>query len=453
MPNIISRSLRTGVKSIREHPQFLYTFIVGVVIFFLFIFTADRFARIALDAQERLVNVRTGSILDTFVVFGGHYIDNDNEALEHAVFRIVADNETIKELLVLKSESDSQWSVSAAHDRGLIGMYSLRSDEEFLIRLATSDPDNGFTIEDTDNQGRLLRTVRAIKGDTGDVVAVVLISQTLSEADRQVNESIRNSFLILISILLILFLLFFRHARIIDYTELYRKLKAIDQMKDDFTSMVSHELRTPLTAIRGYADLLEGLDTLDKSAKEYAHRIALSSERLEKLVTDMLDVSRIQQGKLALTPRNTHPNKIIKDVVDFLQPHAEKKGLSLVYEDKESPTLFVDEDRLRQVLINIIGNAIKYTERGEVRIETNIRRNKLEIRISDTGTGLTAEERKALFKKFSRVNNASANTVKGSGLGLWISTALTRLMGGSLTVESIKNVGSHFVLEFPLLER
>ena len=88
-----------------------------------------------------------------------------------------------------------------------------------------------------------------------------------------------------------------------------------------------------------------------------------------------------------------------------------------------------------------------------MRIETNIRRNKLEIRISDTGTGLTAEERKALFKKFSRVNNASANTVKGSGLGLWISTALTRLMGGSLTVESIKNVGSHFVLEFPLLER
>lgn len=452
-PKTIKENFRIGMRSIVEHPQLISTIAIAAVIFGLFLFTADRFARIALDAQERLVNVRIGSIQDAFVAFVPERIDSDIEAVHRAVNSVVSQNETILDFRVLRTRGTRGWEVVSSVDLSEIGTTRLSASEEFLIGLAVSDPFNSFTREGSLGGDRVFQTARAFRDARGTVQGVVMTTQTLSEADRQINQNINNSFAILLTILLLLFLLFFRHARIVDYTALYKKLKEVDTLKDDFISMISHELRTPLASIRGYAELLSEGGELSDTAREQARRIMVSSAQLDRLVEDMLDVSRIERGQLKLSLKVADPVPIIADVVETLMPSAQKKNLLLILGRGESAPIFIDESRLRQVLVNLIGNAIKYTVEGEVKVTTHLESGKLFIRVSDTGIGLSSGEREQIFQKFVRIQNKNTSRVRGTGLGLWISAALVRLMKGTISVESIRNVGSHFVLSFPVVEQ
>lgn len=448
MANLLE-GLKNGVRRSLDNPQLGYTIIIAVVIFFAFLFTADRFVQIAQDAQERLINVRVGSIHDTFVTVAPDISSVSTVELEEQIGRIVKQNQTIEMFNIVSADPKPRVIAS------LNGEQTGEFDEKrgFFFNLAATDPENSFTTEGLSVNGeRFFETVRAIEGDQGTIVGFVVTRQTLSEADRKISAAIQNGLMTLTLVMVIVLALFFRHAKIIDYMTLYRKLQEVDELKDDFISMASHELRTPLTGIRGYAAFLKDSEHLNPKDREHAEKIDQRAQELDALVADMLDVSRIEQGRMKYDMDIVDPAQVITEVTESQKHSAEKKGLTLEYKPNAEGLIYADSKRLKQVLVNFVGNGIKYTEKGSVSIETSVTKGQYSIRVNDTGVGLTAEEQTHLFEKFYRSENAVASEVAGTGLGLWITKQIVEQMGGSISLESIKGVGSHFVVTFPIHE-
>jgi signal transduction histidine kinase len=305
-----------------------------------------------------------------------------------------------------------------------------------------------------DGGERLFKTARAIVDKENNILGIVTTTQTLSLADIAIQESINNSRILLFVIILLILVLFLRHSKIIDYMDLYKKLKEVDQLKDDFISMASHELRTPLTVIRGYAEFINEAPEISPQTKSFVSKIDISTKELDSLVADILDVSRIEQGRMSFKIEKINPQEIISDVVNSLVLPAKEKGLNISFDKSkiESDQLLnIDVSRFKQVLVNLAGNAVKYTPKGEVTVSQYAEKNTLYIRISDTGIGMTEEERKRLYEKFYRIRIKETENIRGTGLGLWITAKIIKEMNGSLSVESIKGVGSHFIVSFPII--
>lgn len=449
--NRFGSALRDGLRQFADHPQLWLTVLVACTIFGSFVYVAYRFSSIAQEAHERLINVRIGSLQDAFVPLAATLI-KDRDQLRAHMTEIVSNNETIKDFYIAAHENE-QWIKTLSIEPESEGETLVGYD--LLFSLAESNPRSSFTIEDSRSSERFYITVRSVSPPataTGSSTrAMIVTRQTLSAADQQIAASIRDSIFVLIAILFVLLFLFFRHARIIDYAVLYKRLQDVDRMKDDFISMASHELRTPLTAIRGYADILK-TSTNPKNTEETValERIDISARSLDTLVQDILDVARIQEGRLKYNIQEINPRSVIAAVCETLQPMAAQKHLSLLVEAHEGPRIRVDVDRLRQILMNIVGNAIKYTMKGEVRIETRAEEKKYILRISDTGLGMNAEDQKHMFEKFYRSPGREVRSQQGTGLGLWITKQMVEAMGGTISVESIEGVGSHFIISFPL---
>jgi signal transduction histidine kinase len=245
-------------------------------------------------------------------------------------------------------------------------------------------------------------------------------------------------------------------VRLWDYALLYQKTKEIDRMKDEFISMASHELRTPVTGIRGYSSMmLDGsMGKINEKMKKGLKMINGSAERLNVLVADLLDVGKIEQERISLDLKPLDVSPIIYKTIEELNVESDKKSLNLEYKPHISPLpkIEVDRDRFEQIMINLISNAVKYTQTGGIEIMTRERYNNkaLEIMIKDTGIGMSAESRKRLFEKFYRVRNDKTQGITGTGLGLWITKRLVELMQGTIAVDSIESVGTQVTIQFPI---
>lgn len=442
-----SSSLSAGLKHIKNHPQLWWTIFVALMILVSFIFLASRFIGIASDAQDRLINVRVGSIQDSYSEFIPLH-RNDPSFIRDTILNISSSNPTIQEFKVTRIE-DGKNVVIASLNNSEVGS-ELSTKFNFLTTLASSDPSSSFTLPEGESE-RLFNTTRAYVSENGEVLGYILTTQTLSEADQKINNEIQNSVLIFIAIVVLVMILFLRHARIIDYVSLYRQLKEVDGLKDDFISMASHELRTPLTVIRGYAEFISNDQSISEESKENIRRIDLSAKQLDGLVADMLDVSRIEQGRMKFDFVNVDPKDLVKEVVDSLNIPAKDKGLKISFERESSSIIKIDLKRLKQVLVNIIGNSVKYTLSGEVKVRLYVEGSNQIIRISDTGIGMDSEAQKNLFQKFYRIKNKETENIQGTGLGLWITKQIVEKLGGTIGVESIKGIGTHFILKFPIL--
>ncbi len=276
--------------------------------------------------------------------------------------------------------------------------------------------------------------------------------------DLTATNSKFSLYLLLITVgVVILFLLV--AVRLWDYAVLYRKIKEIDRMKDDFVSMTSHELRTPVTGIRGYLDMMLGgeFGPLDDRFKKVLGLVQSASERLAVLVDDLLNVNQIEQGRLKMYPRPTDINGIIRGVTDELAVLAAKKKLRLDYKPHAEPLPLVniDANRFKQVLVNLVGNAVKYTEKGEVKIATREKFDGriLEITVKDTGIGMSAQTLEHLFEKFYRARGDKMKKIPGTGLGLWITKRLVEFMDGAIEIDSIEGVGTQIALRFPIVRQ
>ena len=229
---------------------------------------------------------------------------------------------------------------------------------------------------------------------------------------------------------------------------------AANAAKSEFLANMSHELRTPMTAILGFSDLLGEEDCSLENRLEYVNTIRRNAEHLLSVINDILDLSKIEAGKLQCESIDTNPLCKVTDIVDLLRVRAVSKGISLSIK-QESPLPFViksDPTRLRQILINLVGNAVKFTEVGGVSVRLNFDPidAKLRIDVIDTGIGLTEEQRQRIFSPFVQADTSTSRRFGGTGLGLAISVRLARLLGGEIKVESTPQNGSMFSLILPV---
>jgi len=245
-------------------------------------------------------------------------------------------------------------------------------------------------------------------------------------------------------------------------TEAKDAAEAASRAKASFLAMMSHEIRTPMNGILGMAGLLNGC-RLDPEARDYAQTIAHSSETLLGILDSILDFTKLDAGKLELEQSVFDLPRLIQGVGDLMMASARKKGLSLSIDVFPDVPRWVHSDplRLRQILLNLIGNAVKFTEKGGVKVRVSPQRATLPTQdlrlinfvVEDSGVGMEDAVREKLFAEFTQADSSISRRFGGSGLGLSICQKLAALLGGSITVESQPGVGSKFTLSAPFGRR
>src|SRR5262245_39603252 len=233
-----------------------------------------------------------------------------------------------------------------------------------------------------------------------------------------------------------------------------RRLKELDRMKSDFVSNVSHELRTPLTAIKGSVDnMLDGITgPLNEKQSRYLNRIKSNAVRLGRLITDLLDLSKIEAGKIDLRPAYLTVNLLAKEVVEVLRTVAGEKLINLaVVSPEDNVQAWGDKDKVVQILVNLVGNALKFTPlNGEITIAIEkLDADWVKLSVADRGPGIPTEEAAKIFDKFYQVEQSNKQKTRGTGLGLAISKALVDMHGGKIWVESGVDRGSVFSFILP----
>lgn len=233
------------------------------------------------------------------------------------------------------------------------------------------------------------------------------------------------------------------------------RLKEIETKKSEFVSIASHELRTPLTAIKGYLSMLlqEDAGELNEQQLKFLDRIYRSTDRLVNLVEDVLSVSRIEENRLATRPRAVDIAEVLDGLIHELDYRAQEKSVTIQISPASLPPVLADPGHLRQVLFNLIDNAIKYTPaQGGVSVSFQRRKGYLITQISDTGVGIAEDQLPKLFEKFERVNNPLSIRAGGSGLGLFITKSLIERQGGKIWVKSVPKEGSVFSFSLPIYQ-
>lgn len=432
---------------LRDNKQVIYSIILIIVIPSVLIFNtylfSNYFEEIAdLSLQNKAIGI--GQSFNTGVI---DKLDSIEE-LQVFINNWISFNDDTKSLDILIPEDNSFRKVASMNNKGIGEI------EKSYIYSLSWNADNPVAQKITEDDSVFWVIVMPLKDINNENKSLLSMKLSADFINTKLTTIITKSYLILIFSVILIILLLLVNSKLFEYSILYNKIKEIDKMKDDFISMASHELRTPVTVIRGYVQMmLEEDEALNKENKEYLSIIDTSTQRLANLIEDLLNVSRIEQGRLKIETKKLSVHSIIEKIIDEMSIQAKQKNLNLFLEknNEVKDLIEIDEDRFRQVLINLIGNAIKYTNSGSVEVKTFNKNDNLIITIKDTGIGMNTKERERLFEKFYRVKNKKTEDVVGTGLGLWITKQIVELMKGSISVDSIEDVGTQITLEFPLI--
>jgi two-component system cell cycle sensor histidine kinase PleC len=235
--------------------------------------------------------------------------------------------------------------------------------------------------------------------------------------------------------------------------EARRRAEAANISKSRFLATMSHELRTPLNAVIGYSELiLDGIyGEVPEKVRGVMERVEVSGRHLLGLINDVLDLSKIEAGQLTLSLADYSMRDVVDTAVTSVEALAAAKGLGLKTSvPQELPIGKGDPQRLTQVLLNLLGNAIKFTEAGEIRVEVGVTRGEFIVSVIDTGPGIPANDRARIFEEFQQLDSSSTRRKGGSGLGLSIALRIVKLHGGSIEVLSTLGEGSIFRVSLPV---
>ena len=241
----------------------------------------------------------------------------------------------------------------------------------------------------------------------------------------------------------------------------HRKLKAkvnyleeLDRLKTDFIHTMNHELRTPLASVMGYISLTrQGVyGPISDQQREAMSRAEVNSKYLLQLINSILDFSKLQANRMTLNPELFALKDLMQDVASVMEPLAAAKNLEISIDRPENVSVFCDRIRLRQILLNLAGNAVKFTNAGsvDIQISSTAEEEEISFRIRDTGVGIEANDLPLLFQDFRQINSSDTRSHRGTGLGLAISKRMADLMGGTILVQSKPGAGSVFVLSLPI---
>ena len=305
---------------------------------------------------------------------------------------------------------------------------------------------------DERNRGKALASAK--RSGSGPVaVAPLLIENEVIGTLTVINKRQKRAFTQ--SDLNLVIMLAGQAAIAIQNAQLYEAAQEADRLKSAFLASMSHELRTPLNSIIGFTGMiLDGLvgPLSDEQAKQLG-MVFESAEHLLNLINDVLDISKIEAGQLETSSEPFNIQAVIEKVVRSISPLAERKALTVVTEiAPEIGQITSDQRRIEQIIINLVNNAIKFTEQGTVSIECLVDNGWLITRVADTGIGINSEDMDMLFKAFRQIDTGIARRYEGTGLGLSICKKLVEILGGDIWVESERGVGSTFSLVLPLLK-
>ena len=373
---------------------------------------------------------------------------------EHSARLLIVDDNKVNRLLLSRSVELLGHRVSLA-ENGRIALEKLRAEPFDLLLLDIEMPElDGFAVLDQLKANLKLRDVPVIV--TSSIEGLDNIIRCIELGAEDFLPKPINQVLLKARIGAILEKKRLRDQLFDKIQEKNRQLELASQHKSQFLANMSHELRTPLNAIIGLADMMVGNAARfgTEKALEPLRRVLSAGRHLLTLINDILDLSKIEAGRMELNLASFSLEPVIDEVVKTIEPLVAKNGNQVaVHCDGEIGTMRADQMRLRQALLNLMSNANKFTERGTITIDARHRQENgddwITLAVTDTGIGMTPEQMGKLFQEFSQASSSTASKYGGTGLGLVISRRFCQMMGGDITVKSEPGRGSTFTIRLP----
>jgi len=374
---------------------------------------------------------------------------NDGSDLSTFLNETKASNSEILSISVVK-ETDNKVSITAS-TQDAIDLANLEKMGLNQLAVGFNQPVAGLSYDPL--VGKNVWNVSVPIGKMGSDNYLLLLKYRIDKVEEILGRTARDSYIILAGLILATIFLLINHFIFFRKAQKTRELEELDRLKDEFISMAAHELKAPITGLIGYLELLREELTAEEKIKfaEDFNVLTLLIDNLNKLINDLLDVSRIEQGRFKIEVKDTNIPLVVEEVIKSLQPLINEKGLVLNFNPGENiPSVKTDPDRIRQIVTNLISNAVKYTLKGNIDVAVSQKDKFVQIEVKDSGIGIPAEELPNLFTKFHRVKDKQTIEVRGTGLGLWITKQIVERLGGKIGVESIYGTGSKFVFTLPL---
>lgn len=444
------QAIEKGIAFTRKNPTILYSLALIVVITGALFANSYYSLKKFQDTADALLKSKAVLAENIFRVLGSDLM-RDPASLQTKLDQVKEENGDVAEIAVFSRETDeASFMAVASTNHTSIG--TSVGEVAFPYLIAWQDPRVASTFLTNENGERYWNVVKKITDVNGRGLGLIVFQLSLKEHDAFVEKAIFQAYAVSVVSLFFVLLLLMNHMRFFRYAVRVTKLEEVDHMKDDFISMASHELKTPLTVLRGYVDLLKDdaakprSEETTQQTQGYLENMDSSITRLNDLVEDILNVSRIEQNRLPIVIESLDLLPILSDIAKQFSLLAKNNGLVFRYEPQTSMSVAADPERVKQILVNLVGNAVKYTPHGTVTLSVKEADDAVVVEVADTGLGIAAPALQNLFSKFYRVKTGATSKISGSGLGLWISREIARHMGGDITVESIEGVGSHFHL-------
>lgn len=438
-----------GITFIKKNPTILYSLLLIIVMVGIIFINAYYSLQKFQSNVDAILQSKAVLAEDIFGVAIESYM-NDSQLLQQKIDKIKSQDSEIQSISILvPTEKIGEFNVVASTESGAISQIET-SD---LSLLAWQHQEEGIAYLSNDGNARYWTVMKSLRDAANEKKGIIAMSVSLKENDAFIRKTISSVYISALFSMIIVLLLVLNHIRLFKFAAKAVKLEEIDKMKDDFISMASHELKSPLTAIRGYTDLLTSDDfkiadvKQEGDRKKYLKNMNDLTVRLVDLIEDILEVSRIEQNRLPITMEKMELSELLNSVVDQFDLIAKEKNLYIKSDISSKYLVAGDQQRVRQILTNLISNAIKYTIKGGVEITIKEDSAFAYVTIADTGLGMSAESMKNLFTKFYRIQTDQTASISGTGLGLWISKEIATKMGGDIDVESIEGVGTHFILK------
>lgn len=360
---------------------------------------------------------------------------------------------SLRGLMVLKQQPDGSLQQIA---RSSTAAEKLTTGTELQARISSERQAPIAKLIDVQYGGRTAQAwnvATPVLDNSGQVIAIIISDTLTSDADEAINHAYGISFMVLSVSVIVIIGLLFRHFQLVGYAQLLAKQREVNQTMSDFLSVATHELKAPTSIIKGYlSNIMDGtFGPVDPKIMQQLQTAFSQTDRLNELVRDLLNVSRLEQGRVAYIITDVKTAEIIQVIVQNYQLAAHEKNLELSAQlSPDIPAVRGDAGRLQEVFTNLIDNAIKYTQFGSVTVSQTATKDMVITRIQDTGFGMSAEARKRLFQRFYRIKTEQTQQISGTGLGLWIIKHYIEDMGGTIEVESIEGTGSSFIVSMPI---